>query len=279
MFKKILFFSLLVFSLFVSQSFAGHASPCFSSYKQQYKYDFRPEGMMYGWKEVLKGWGIAKQWGLKENVTFISNNPKNPRDLVMRVFFPKDSINPSNRYFPRGGAGFYAKAKFPHSATRACLRYRVYFPKDFEFAKGGKLPGLYGGKAAFGCKNNSEYYGFSARYMWRRDGRGTSYLYSPYKKDSCGELVGLGEWSFKAGRWHVLEQEIKLNNGDAQDGVFRVWVNGKNVINREDVVFRLSPNIFIEGLMFNSFFGGGDESWASPKDQFILFDDFMVAFP
>lgn len=55
------------------------------------------------------------------------------------------------------------------------------FTSEFEFVKGGKMPGMYGGKMGCGGGVNAAEQGcFSARLMWRREGEGTVYLYAPY---------------------------------------------------------------------------------------------------
>lgn len=92
---------------------------------------------------------------------------------VLRVLYPEGSINPANR--PQGGAQFYANPLDITQAQSVTLEYDVYFPADFEFVLGGKLPGLFGGKescsggdAALDC--------FSTRLMWREEGAGELYL-------------------------------------------------------------------------------------------------------
>ena len=92
---------------------------------------------------------------------------------LLRVLYPEGSINPANR--PQGGAQFYANPLDITRARSVTLEYDVYFPADFEFVLGGKLPGLFGGKescsggdAALDC--------FSTRLMWRKEGAGELYL-------------------------------------------------------------------------------------------------------
>ena len=82
--------------------------------------------------------------------------------------------------FLAGGAGFYMDGKIPIT-TEVWLEYKIYFCSSFDFVKGGKLPGLYGGRhhcsggdAATDC--------FSARLMWRRNGDGEVYMYIPRDK-------------------------------------------------------------------------------------------------
>lgn len=72
-----------------------------------------------------------------------------------------------------GGFGVWTQHKVNHTAI---LKYSVFFPAGFEFVKGGKLPGLYGGKT--GCTGGDLAIDcFSTRLMWREAGQGELYLY------------------------------------------------------------------------------------------------------
>ena len=69
----------------------------------------------------------------------------------LQVLYPKGSINPGNS--PQGGTEFYARPLDITRAVNASLEYSVFFPVDFDFVKGGKLPGLYGGHK--GCSGGN----------------------------------------------------------------------------------------------------------------------------
>lgn len=74
---------------------------------------------------------------------------------VLKVIYPRGSYSPSHA--PRGGTDFYAAPTFSRTseieekftslrnANNVTLSYSVFFPATFDFVKGGKLPGLYGG--------------------------------------------------------------------------------------------------------------------------------------
>ena len=83
-----------------------------------------------------------------------------------------------------------------------------------------------------------------------------------------------GAWTFTPGRWPHLEQEVIVNHLGALDGVVRVWVDGKLVVNRSDMLYRVSDNVLVAGLMFSTFLGGHDPSWASPRTQSAFFRNF-----
>jgi hypothetical protein len=72
-------------------------------------------------------------------------------------------------------------------AKEVLFSYSVYFPAGFNFVKGGKMPGLYGGtsmdvaKSCSGGRQDSRDECFSARVMWRTSGAGEFYNYYPSK--------------------------------------------------------------------------------------------------
>jgi len=189
---------------------------------------------------------------------------------VLEVTYPKGSIDPATTA-PKGGAGFLYPLSAPLSS--GCLSYEVGFDEGFDFVKGGKLPGLYGGNAPSGGADTGM--GFSTRYMWRTGGAAEVYAYVPGKSGQYGESIRPGAWTFVPGQWHRLEQEVVVNHIGQKDGVLRVWVDGKLLVNRTDMLYRVNDNVLVSGLMFSTFFGGHDPSWASPKTQIASFRNFQ----
>jgi hypothetical protein len=95
---------------------------------------------------------------------------------MLQVFYPKGSVNPKSK--PQGGSQFYAAPLDLRHARSVTFAYSVFFPSDFEWVKGGKLPGLYGGRT--GCSGGDAADDcFSTRMMWRRGGAGELYLVRP----------------------------------------------------------------------------------------------------
>ncbi|GAA6008210.1 hypothetical protein JCM11491_001930 [Sporobolomyces phaffii] len=181
----------------------------------------------------------------------LSNGP------AMQVTFPKGSINPANKNAPTGGVGLYMSPLDLSKASNVSLEYSVFFPADFDFVKGGKLPGLYGGhKGCSGGQDSEEC--FSTRLMFRTGGKGELYLYAPkgsvqeelcstpplsYCDSSYGWSIGRGAWTFERGAWSNIRQEIRLNTPGIADGGVRIFVNNKLVLSSDAVLYRsnLSP--------------------------------------
>jgi len=226
----------------------------------------------------IETWGAQESgaWGL-ENLE-VRPLSEGPFSEVLRVYYPAGSASPSvsrSQGVALGGGQFYADLNLP-AQTALRLSYAVRFSEDFDFVKGGKLPGLYGGTGNSGGKIPDGTDGFSTRLMWRRAGAGELYVYLP-TSEKYGTSLDRGAWTFEPGVWYRIEQEIVLNQPDQADGRARVWVDGERVINQEGLQFRTVDALKIDGLFFSTFFGGGDASWSTPKDVYVDFADFSVS--
>ncbi len=213
-----------------------------------------------------------RYWGLASNLQ-LKARPEAPSPYVLEIAIPKGAINPGNKLAPRGGAGYHWTPLMPATTRSACLSYFLWFPPDFDFVKGGKLPGIFGGLGPSGGKKVTGTNGFSTRYMWRRKGDGEVYAYI-IGNDRRGISLERGAWRFPRGKWTRLEQEVVLNTPGKQDGVVRVWVNGKLRMEKTGLVYRTTPDVTISGVMAHVFFGGKDPSWASTKDTIVRMTPF-----
>ncbi|KAF6748692.1 polysaccharide lyase family 14 protein [Ephemerocybe angulata] len=225
----------------------------------------------------------------------ISDAPK----LAWEAFYPEGSINPSAPI--PGGFSFYLsgppefKARLA-SATEAVLSYRVMLQDDWEWAKGGKLPGPFGGvdDSAYSCSGGRKEQRcrcIGLRPMWRSNGVGELYTYLPLtERNSSQQLkvpplsvenpdygisVGRGSFDFNSavGNWITIAIRTKLNDIGAENGEVEVWIDGRRVISIDGLMLRESDAHSIRGIQFQTFFGGHTPEWASPKDQRAWFAD------
>ncbi|MGF1520796.1 MAG: polysaccharide lyase [Leptolyngbyaceae cyanobacterium] len=225
----------------------------------------------------MENWEVrsGKSWGF-DNLEIITD-PQSDFEPILRVHYPAGSASPSvsrEAGVPLGGAQFYADLALPPQ-TQLRLTYWVRFAENFDFVKGGKLPGLFGGEGASGGNIPDGTDGFSTRLMWRRDGDGEVYAYLP-TSEGYGTSIGRGNWRFQPGTWYQIQQEVRLNHPERSDGQIQLWVDGELVIDESDLNFRTVESLQIDGLFFSTFFGGGDPSWATPRDVYIDFAEFVV---
>ena len=233
------------------------------------------------WSDDFSGnwkgdWDLQQrgQWGL-ENFK-VQSDAKGGNFL--RVRYPKGSASPAvsrSNGVSLGGGEFKADLGVgPKDAMR--LSYDVRFSDNFDFVRGGKLPGLFGGNAPSGGDNPNGRDGFSSRMMWRENGKGEVYAYLPTSRN-YGTSIGKGKWSFNPGQWHNVQQEVILNDPGKSNGTIRVLFDDKLVHEEKNVLFRTTDSLKVDGLYFSSFFGGGDRSWSTPKDVHADFANFSVS--
>ncbi|KNZ77874.1 hypothetical protein J132_03150 [Termitomyces sp. J132] len=206
----------------------------------------------------LSAFNISAFSGGKDNLEVVQGIPASiasartkwrTTESAIQLFYPAGSINPAQR--PVGGAQFYATPLDLTGARNVSLGYSVFFPENFDWVLGGKMPGLYGGHA--GCSGgNAALDCWSTRLMWRKAGEGELYLYAPKDKQTTelcddprsvcdakyGFSIGRGSFLWGAGRWTSVLQTVTLNTPGKQDGSFTLDVNGVRVIDRRDVFYR-----------------------------------------
>jgi hypothetical protein len=225
-----------------------------------------------------KHWQIIKRgsWGI-ENYE-IQADPSGKFQQILRVYYPANSASPTvtkKQGNPPGGTQFYAQLNLPPQDSLT-LSYYVRFSENFDFVKGGKLPGLFGGVGNNGGDIPDGTDGFSTRYMWRKRGDGEIYAYLPSSKKNHGTSIGRGTWQFVPGKWYHLEQKIILNEPGKNNGSIQVWVDDKKVLEQNGLMFRTTDTLKVDGILFSTFFGGGDSSWATRQDVYADFADFSV---
>ncbi|PFH53659.1 polysaccharide lyase family 14 protein [Amanita thiersii Skay4041] len=173
--------------------------------------------------------------------------PSKPNDTdeklpteAWEAFYPAGSISPSAPL--PGGFSFYlsgppsfskALQDFPN-ATHVQFSYRLLLQPDWEWRKGGKLPGIFGGEGdlAYRCtggRTRDRCQCFDIRPMWRENGIGELYVYLPpiapnpslllsvpprsiSNPQNYGTSIGRGAFHFTPGTWTLLTLRIKLND-------------------------------------------------------------------
>jgi hypothetical protein len=193
----------------------------------------------------------------------------------LRVNYAVGGIGPE-----QGGAGW----RWPIGKHKAAeLRYTLRFNQDFDFVKGGKLPGLCGGpENVSGGRPADGANGFSARLMWRRDGRGEAYVYHKNQPEKYGESFPFPEdFRFPPGKLVQVRIAVVMNTGGKRDGTLRVWTTlagqgERLVVERTDMEWRSAETFNVDSLYFETFHGGNDSSWAPTRPCYAEFSGFEV---
>lgn len=158
----------------------------------------------------------------------------------------------------RSGIGFTWAPRQLATATAACLSYNVWVPPDFKTGDGGILPGLLSdadtipstglvpvverksaSEVEAGEGEAEQLKPFSTRPQWRQDGVLMMWN-APNVGQSGNLLLDPQKAALKRGQWVRIEQEAVLNSPGQHDGMLRMWVDGKLVLERFDIAFRKS---------------------------------------
>jgi hypothetical protein len=220
-------------------------------------------------------WKIYK---ISLNIAYKNSASWDETESAMLVSFPAGSWSGSELV---AGIRFAAKPSF-YPSNEACLAYDLKFPLNFNWVLGGKLPGLWiGDYGATG--GNYDVAGASCRLMWRADGGGEAYVYVPQQTDAFYHLPGYvnnndkgqsiwraSPFQFKIGAYNHVKIYIKMNtfSGSSanQDGYLHISIND-GYRSFEKMVWGATSPLNVSGLLFQSFFGGSDTTWATPTDQ------------
>ncbi len=254
-------------------------------------FDNEPEGLVT--EDQIKRLFLNPQStivGPKERLVSIVKDPLDSTKKVLQIKYPAGIIqDQKTRWKPRF-----------EPVEAATLSYKVMFPKDFDFVRGGKLPGFAGGSAPSGGASTAEADGFSFRIMWRELGVLCDYIYhmdrdqskrwgtdflwtsdnnknKPITKDMWKDMNTRFEdrMYLIPGKWYTLKTYVKMNTPGQEDGKIISWLDGKEAVNL-NLRFRKDLSFGIDCLYFSTFFGGNDETWAPKKEEVIYFDDIKI---
>jgi hypothetical protein len=143
------------------------------------------------------------------------------------------------------------------------LSYDVYFEPGFDFAKGGKLPGLAAASFDSGCTEDGnakrQPANWSERLMWRANGRLQLYSYDQSRPSgSCGiettideapgdpefELPGTipsdDEFRLAPGVWYTVRLSVRVNDNDSV--VYQTDSSGQLVLDSDGYEQPISGN-------------------------------------
>jgi hypothetical protein len=230
---------------------------------------------VYGATALAAGWMSATpNDGVREGRTVVIDGADAHEGRSLRVLYPKGGVGSS-----AGGALW--RMRLDRFDDLYCSYY-VRFQPDFDFVKGGKLPGLAGGTANTGGRKPTGTDGWSARMMWLARGEVVQYVYHVDQPTNYGENFHWdrgGQRFFRPGTWHHVEHRIVINTPGQRDGIVQGWFDGVLALDRRDVRFRDVNTFAIDLFAFSTFFGGSDATWAPTKDEQVTFDQFVIGAP
>ncbi|KAG5651774.1 hypothetical protein H0H81_007527 [Sphagnurus paluster] len=218
---------------------------------------------------------------------------------VLQAVYPKGSYS-----YQTGGSQWYnlwnatAGSKF----QTMMVSYEVAFDTNFDWVKGGKLPGLRGSTKSnlAGCSSGKEKElngtdCFSTRLMWRKNGVGEVYASIPTSNGLCSKegiscskasstSIQRGSFGFTSGRWNRITLLVRLNDPpNVANGNIQLYYNDLKAIDQQGLQIRTNAQVFANGFYFSydpasflfslvthdvnnrTFFGGADKTWETPQ--------------
>jgi hypothetical protein len=207
-----------------------------------------------------------KEWGLEKPEPTLDTVAADPalkfephRGRALRVKVPQGSnlgCNLMYRFMKRTGS----------EPEEIWFRYYVRLADDWDpTGQGGKFPGVSGtyNRAGWGGRKVNGRDGWSARgsFSTQKDGETPIGFYC-YHVDMRGRYGSIWVWDrdrlgyLKNNRWYRVEQHVKMNTPEKNDGVLRAWIDGKLAFEKTDVRMRDTADLKIEAVWMNVYQGG-----------------------
>ena len=229
---------------------------------------------IYTEEQLTQDWN-SPEWsdGIEERRVSVVKTDSGTKALA--VTYPATTYGPEKN-------GAVWKLKFDASYSAVEVRFDVMFEKGFHFVRGGKLPGLFGGEGNTGGNKPTGHDGFSARMMWREDGRAVQYLYYPDQPTRYGHQIPWIDQAteqpikFIPGQWHTVVHQVCINTPGKRDGTLQAFFDNQPVLRMDSIRFRDTDAFAIYGFLLSTFFGGGDASWETTAQETIYFDNFQI---
>jgi hypothetical protein len=210
----------------------------------------------------LQARSSGADWGLIENTRIIEANGAPAKQAIeVRLMPAKASTVLADGKL---GMGFTWAPKSAGKPSAACLTYSIFVPDNFEFARGGRLPGFVTSTPDQDGTAGTP----SSRIAWRESG-GLELRAQMADWLEPRRVAGDKPYILPRGQWVSLEQEIVLNAPGARDGALRVWADGALVLEKTGLVIREKPQTQISGVLAETTLSA-QAGTPLPKDQKIL---------
>jgi len=178
----------------------------------------------------------------------------------LRFYLPAGMVGSAN-------TGGIIKAKIA-GKNNYTFEYGIRFDSGFPWSKGGKVPGFSGGAGYTGGAPAWDGDGFSVRLMWREGGRIIPYVYHYNQPDEFGDTFGETLGYFTDLKEHIIKYYAVLNTGANPDGILKIYLDGVQVFEKRDLVYRTDESL-IDTAHLAIFAGGSDATWNMSADGYI----------
>ena len=203
----------------------------------------RDDGQLLSTSDLQARLG-ASDWGLMERVTVVKADHSAGSALAVDLAGRGSNAAASPSQSP--GAGFEWAPQSAGPVAAACATYSFKLDSQFDFAGGGRLPGLLGGPAG-SDRNTPE--AFSVRVAWSEKGLLDLHTRLPGVATPQALSNERDPIEVPRGRWVTIDQEVVLNTPGRNDGIVRVWVDGRLRFESEKAAFRTDTAGAVRGIL------------------------------
>lgn len=224
------------------------------------------------WKQDWNNppWGDGITYG--DGTVIVDHQGGGRSSKAMRWIFPENSYSITMEH------GYQWRPPLGGEYQEAYLTYSLMFKPGFEPVLGGKLPCLMG----YPFDGSQDYdHGYYAGLMFKEGPKPVFYL---YHHDMAIEYGETRYWNFdfdvSQEIWYDITLRVVMNtvsNGKGNnDGIIEGYVNGVLVGQWTNLRLRNFDNIGTNAAVMQAFFGGGDPSWSTIRDEWMLIDNVSV---
>jgi len=146
-------------------------------------------------------------------------------------------------------ASFYWMPNGSDKAVSACLSYDFMLPAGFDYSRGGRLPGMFGGFFSGLSSPNPKSLGL--RLVWNELGQLGLEGVTAVVPDQAEEQTKLryqAEFELPRGRWVHVEQEVTMNKPGHNNGVLRLWIDGQLKLEDTTLAWRSDDTVSVSGV-------------------------------
>ncbi|NQV32715.1 MAG: hypothetical protein HQ515_08480 [Phycisphaeraceae bacterium] len=230
----------------------------------------------------------VKDWagfGHKRNMSLVTSQSsehlhKDFSGKALEVFVKK------GQFYGLSGK-FIFKDTLGYEPEELYVRYYTYYAKDFGDQAGsegyrGKSPGFDGtyGAEGWGGKPNSDgTKGWSCRgaSSGRSESDGIQLGFYAYEVQTGSYIYGKTlrfDKPIQPGKWYCVEQYIKLNTPGRKNGIARAWIDGQQVFEKTDYLWRNTDKLKIYSYWVDYYRGGKQPAY---HDHHVYLDNLVIA--
>jgi hypothetical protein len=221
-----------------------------------------------------------------------SNMTNNTKSL--HITYPANSLGPDE-----GGTYWWT---FFDPQDELYMSYDFQFQPGFQFQLGGKLPSFQAGE--LGNEDATGYNCFTGGLMFNSLGNLTFYVYYPdSKQPTWGETFLWGTTGYSAGyfspssvvyeygtgniangdpgKWHNITYRMVANSVKSEgvgnyDGILEAYFDGVLISQISHFLFRKTANLKLDRIRMVTFFGGDNDAWRNPVEEWLNVDNIML---